>query len=70
MQPPSPILIDETPAQQLRGVSIEVLDNSVCRYYYGDLVTDLMMCTSGEGGSGPCGVRDVRVVKAGAWGKD
>ncbi|XP_045111201.1 uncharacterized protein LOC123504604 isoform X2 [Portunus trituberculatus] len=45
---------DETPAQQLRGVSVEVLDNSVCRYYYGDLVTDLMMCTSGEGGTGPC----------------
>ncbi|MPC14989.1 Deleted in malignant brain tumors 1 protein [Portunus trituberculatus] len=45
---------NETPAQQLRGVSVEVLDNSVCRYYYGDLVTDLMMCTSGEGGTGPC----------------
>ncbi|KAK8388185.1 hypothetical protein O3P69_020219 [Scylla paramamosain] len=48
------LLPDETPAQQLRGVSVEVLDNSVCRYYYGDLVTDLMMCTSGEGGTGPC----------------
>ncbi|XP_050708593.1 ovochymase-1-like [Eriocheir sinensis] len=45
---------DDTPAQQLRGVTVEILDNSVCRDYYGDLVRDSMMCSSGEGGSGPC----------------
>ncbi|CAL4060125.1 unnamed protein product, partial [Meganyctiphanes norvegica] len=40
-------------AQQLRQVTVEVLDNEVCNYYYG-VMTDTMMCTSGEDGHGPC----------------
>ncbi|XP_042855325.1 ovochymase-1-like [Penaeus japonicus] len=42
-----------TVAQMLRGVSVQILPNDFCDYYYG-LMTDTMMCTSGEGGHGPC----------------
>ncbi|XP_069990295.1 ovochymase-1-like isoform X2 [Penaeus vannamei] len=44
---------DGTVAQRLRGVSVQILPNDFCDYYYG-LMTDTMMCTSGEGGHGPC----------------
>ncbi|XP_037790852.1 ovochymase-1-like [Penaeus monodon] len=44
---------DGTVAQMLRGVSVQILPNDFCDYYYG-LMTDTMMCTSGEGGHGPC----------------
>ncbi|KAK4320297.1 hypothetical protein Pmani_008805 [Petrolisthes manimaculis] len=43
------------PAQQLRGVEVTILPNSECEHFYGDVVRDTMLCTSGQGGRGPCG---------------
>ncbi|XP_071514642.1 uncharacterized protein [Panulirus ornatus] len=45
---------DGEPAQRLRQVTVKVLANSECEYYYGQVVTQKMMCTSGAGGRGPC----------------
>ncbi|XP_066944844.1 uncharacterized protein [Macrobrachium rosenbergii] len=44
---------EATVSQTLRGVSVTVLPNEECDYYYG-VMTDTMMCTSGDGGHGPC----------------
>ena len=46
-------IIDGERAEGLRTVSVKILDNDVCDYYYG-VMTDTMMCTSGENGHGPC----------------
>ncbi|XP_068212722.1 ovochymase-like [Palaemon carinicauda] len=44
---------DAQVSQTLRGVTVTVLPNEECDYYYG-VMTDTMMCTSGDGGHGPC----------------
>ncbi|XP_065581286.1 ovochymase-1-like isoform X2 [Artemia franciscana] len=41
-------------ADRLRSVDIKIIENNECDHFFG-IMTDTMMCTSGEGGKGPCG---------------
>ncbi|KAJ8706778.1 hypothetical protein PYW07_012856 [Mythimna separata] len=44
-----------TNSQALRDVYVPVISNAKCAESFGDLVTDHVLCTSGDNKKGPCG---------------